>query len=184
MTVKRAVLLSIRPEWCEKIIRGKKTIEIRKTRAKIETPFKCYIYCSGKNAGRENQCWVVKSYNKDMGKTFLANGKVIGEFICDKITKAEKGTYCILPASETQMDVIDYVNYADEKPVYGWHISDLVIYDEPKELSEFSKPCPFGDCFMCKYHDDGTYWEPPCCNYEDWEEIKRPPQSWCYVEEL
>lgn len=40
-----AVLISIRPKWCEKIISGEKTIEVRKTRPKMDTPFKCYIYC-------------------------------------------------------------------------------------------------------------------------------------------
>ena len=42
----KAVLLSIRPEWCEKILGGEKTVEIRKTRPKLEPPFKCYIYCT------------------------------------------------------------------------------------------------------------------------------------------
>lgn len=42
----KAVLLSIRPEWCEKILSGEKTVEIRKTRPKLEPPFKCYIYCT------------------------------------------------------------------------------------------------------------------------------------------
>ena len=42
----KAVLISIRPEWCEKIINGQKTIEVRKTRPKMDTPFKCYIYCT------------------------------------------------------------------------------------------------------------------------------------------
>lgn len=56
-----AVLISIRPKWCEKIISGEKTIEVRKTRPKMDTPFKCYIYKCG-------------------------NGKVIGEFLCDEIS--------------------------------------------------------------------------------------------------
>ena len=42
----KAVLISIRPEWCDLIMRGKKTIEVRKTRPKLETPFKVYIYCT------------------------------------------------------------------------------------------------------------------------------------------
>ena len=46
----KAVMLSIRPKWCEKIASGEKTIEVRKTRPKLETPFKCYIY--------ETQGWV------------------------------------------------------------------------------------------------------------------------------
>ncbi len=42
----KAVMLSVRPKWCEKIASGEKTIEVRKTRPKLETPFKCYIYCT------------------------------------------------------------------------------------------------------------------------------------------
>lgn len=173
-----AVLLSIHSEWCEKIASGRKTLEIRKTRPRIEPPFKCYIYCT--NGGRllyksgynnEIHFWQIKE--RETTRDVLAengncvfNGKVIGEFTCDKVTKAERGTYCILPASETQMDVIDYVNYADEKPVYGWHISNLVIYDKPKELSEFR-----GRKLVWRGHN----------HVYDYEDMKRPPQSWCYV---
>lgn len=42
----KAVLISIRPKWCEKIISGEKTIEVRKTRPKMDTPFKCYFHLS------------------------------------------------------------------------------------------------------------------------------------------
>lgn len=36
----KAVLISIRPKWCEKIVNGKKTIEVRKTRPKQSW---CYV---------------------------------------------------------------------------------------------------------------------------------------------
>lgn len=43
----KAVLLSIRPEWCSRIFSGWKTVEIRKTRpVSLKEPFKCYIYCT------------------------------------------------------------------------------------------------------------------------------------------
>ena len=42
----KAVLISINPKRCAEIASGEKTIEIRKTATKIETPFKCYIYCT------------------------------------------------------------------------------------------------------------------------------------------
>ena len=42
--MRKAVMISIRPKWCEKIVIGEKTIEVRKTRPKLETPFECYIY--------------------------------------------------------------------------------------------------------------------------------------------
>lgn len=65
----KAVMISIRPKWCEKIARGEKTIEVRKTRPKkLKNPFKCYIYCTqGRDARRLRGSW----------------GKVIGEFTCD-----------------------------------------------------------------------------------------------------
>ena len=46
----KAVLISIRPEWVNKIISREKTVEVRKTRPNLGTPFKVYIYC--KEAGR------------------------------------------------------------------------------------------------------------------------------------
>ena len=77
------------------------------------------------------------------------------------------------------MDVLDYLEYSDGKTVYGWHISDLIIYDEPKEWSEFYKPCKWNyDCCTCEYW--GEFVEDCCLD----DSIKRPPQSWCYVEEL
>jgi len=45
----RAVILSVRPQWCELIANGQKTVEVRKNRPKIPTPFKCYIYCTKGN---------------------------------------------------------------------------------------------------------------------------------------
>lgn len=42
----KAVLMSTQPKWCELIANGKKTVEVRKTRPKLKTPFKVYIYCT------------------------------------------------------------------------------------------------------------------------------------------
>ena len=93
----KAVMLSIRPKWCEKIIIGEKTIEVRKTRPKLETPFMCYIYCtSGRpdlnipiSPERLMQDYLdtgsMKSLNCPLG-----NGKVIGEFTCERIYKIDK----------------------------------------------------------------------------------------------
>ena len=146
----KAVLISIQPKWCELIASGKKTVEVRKTKPKLETPFKCYIYCTN---WKDNTYWA----NHYKGKL----GKVIGEFVCDGIITARSGCYCKIPPVLSQVDGLDLMDYADGKPVYGWHITDLVIYDKPRELGEF---CHCG----VNYH-----FNPP---------ITRPPQSWCYVE--
>ena len=146
----KSVLISIKPKWCELIAQGKKTVEVRKTRPKMETPFKCYIYMTKGET---------LYYPWDIFGNNALNGKVIGEFVCDRISelapinRADEGIEKQACLSREQI-----VNYLRGKS-FGWHISDLVIYDKPRELKEFSKygfghPVP----------------------------LKRPPQSWMYVE--
>ena len=73
----------------------------------------------------------------------------------------------------------DLWEYGSGETLYGWHISDLVIYDEPRELSEFlriNRECWYADLGSAKRDC------PECKNAECL--ISRPPQSWCYVEEV
>lgn len=161
----KTVMLSIRPEWCEKIAQGKKTIEVRKTEPTLQPPFKCYIYQTKPKYGDWNE--------KD--------GRVIGEFVCDFILD-------IRPpyggkTEGTCLEAKELYTYAGAKPLlYGWHISELEIYDTPKELSEFRKPCIYGEkdvsCFLCDKSGYRPDMHIDCFNY-----CTRPPQSWCYVEE-
>ena len=161
----KSVLISIRPKWVEKIANGEKTIEVRKTKPKLATPFKAYIYCSqGKDARRLRGSW----------------GKVIGEFTCDRIYKIDKDSTdflfkagglsvykqaaekkCGLCVAMTDDELHGYLGHCQG---YGWHISDLRIYDEARGLSEFTGLRTFKDGFELR-------------------KINRPPQSWCYVEE-
>ena len=67
----------------------------------------------------------------------------------------------------------DFIAYGKGKRLYGWHISDLVIYDKPKELSDFSNGSSVLSFSKTK---DGFPWK--------YSGITRPPQSWGYVEEL
>ena len=64
---------------------------------------------------------------------------------------------------------------------FCWHISNLQIYDAPKKLSDFYI---FKKCNSCKE----TGYESSACIYDEDcmvpAVITRPPQSWCYVEEL
>ena len=215
----KSVLMSVQPKWCEKIahIIGKngtkpiyeKSVEIRKTRPKIETPFKCYIYCT---QGKFKDLGVIgnEMYQKRM--------KVIGEFVCDDIKPFESefvddNCYEFIASldydedgdatgfiewsndSEIPYESTDFykkccVKYEELKKYiglgindfYAWHISNLVIYDKPKELSEFKKECKL-ECDMRSLDN------PPCDKCEDLVKsfgcgrtITRPPQSWCYVE--
>lgn len=156
----KAVLLSIQPRWCDLIASGEKTIEVRKTRPAIETPFKVYIYCTN---DRKNHFWTGKRYLYVDERSHNAfdkdgNGKVIGEFICDAIIDVDCDS--IAPFDKITGNYVDKQcrlsreelwEYTGGFCAYGWHISELKIYnDQPKSLSEFG--------------------------------LKRPPQSWRYVE--
>lgn len=157
----KAVMLSIRPKWVEKISNGEKTIEVRKTRPKLDTPFKCYIYCT--QSGVALGAW---------GK----HGKVIGEFTCDRIFPinvfdnggiqnwffGHMERSCL-----TYEELTDYIG--NGRTGHGWHISDLAIYDEPIELARFH------ECSRCDY---------PFCGEQCHSPLTRPPQSWCYVEAM
>ena len=187
----KAVLISIRPQWCQKIASGEKTIEVRKTKPKLETPFKCYIYCTRdkhlafmQNASGTNliACMDVDAAIPVGGA--IGNGKVIGEFTCERIALiaydggelSSTTNAAFSPATcLTQSEIIAYIG--DKGRCYGWHISDLRIYDTPRELSEFQRATD--PCDSC--HAEYT-WE--CTDCKKWGgDIKRPPQSWCYVDD-
>lgn len=192
----KAVLMSIHPEWCEKIFNKTKTIEVRKTKPKLTPPFKVYVYMT---ATKERfPLWeYVTAYQDSKGNMVNGSQKVIGEFVCDKIIE--------LPCETTQPSWLkektclsdsQYMNYLGHKNGYGWHITEPKLYDTPKKLSDFRKPCvdKYEYCQGCKhglitippdeeeyaFYHGGYYdtFDTVCLNT-----VSRPPQSWCYVEE-
>lgn len=189
----KSVLISIQPKWCDRIADGKKTIEVRKTAPKCDVPFKCYIYATKKEylqyIFRKGE--YIFSDDHSMGKfdenIFVKNrhdwqGKVIGEFVCDEVD-----TYCCCDlgyeiSEETFNKIMltgyEFYDYGKRKTLRGWHISDLKIYDNPKELSEFVLPCRVS-CENCK---NPLYYARKC-EEKGVKCITCPPQSWCYVEE-
>lgn len=162
-----AVMISIHPKWCGLIASGQKTIEVRKTRPKLDTPFKCYIYKTMTgyvSRSKENDILVPVTY-----------GKVIGEFVCDEIIKNDIDVDgdCLWGEAQDCLTDDEFEAYIKNvNVIYGWHISALKIYDKPRELGEFwaERVCTRGmerdGCIGC------------------WDCKKKPPQSWCYVEEL
>ena len=192
----KSVLISIKPKWCELIANGKKTIEVRKTKPKCDTPFRCHIYCT-KPKMITKYVFRPEDYPENMrpqkpvfcklpdaSSPFCSvvngNSKVIGEFICNKIDRL---AVCGYDNRNTELRRIDnnltaydldydYLNkcqlspdnlkkYSNGSGLYGWYISDLVIYDKPKSIKEF-------------YHYGAVRGA----------KVTRPPQSWCYAEEL
>lgn len=201
----KAVLISIRPKWCEKIIDGEKTIEVRKTRPKLAPPFKCYIYCTLQGSNEffhDDLGGDVAKWNR--GKWWDRKGKVIGEFTCDRIdmltrTKSSgegipeyntwegdigpRKLFRIQPAAEVFraacLSEADAGDYLKGRLGYSWHISGLKTYDTPRELGELRRACP--NSWYCE--SCAMYWENNgACGNESLQ-IKRAPQSWCYMEE-
>lgn len=218
----KAVLISIRPEWCDLIVRGKKTVEVRKTRPKLETPFKVYIYCT---KAPQHLITIFRDGEETMGGE-IHHGKpefikcdkylpdsvrdktrmVIGEFICDRIsTITSPGPFSIRNEVSgcclTYDEVKKYAGWdnpavpqTELHNLYGWHISDLKIYDKPLPLSNFIPNCRHLEVEAgCRaYREHG--WSCPDQRYDlnpdgnvnmaiCQRSVKRPPQSWCYVEE-
>ncbi len=195
----KSVLISIQPKWVNKIVSGEKTLEVRKTRPKLETPFKCYIYETTAK---------YKTRLLGLNCTCQGKGKVMGEFVCDSIemVNAKCSDYgidlfyhdCMAQGCLTEREIEKYFNIPEDKDLramkgngYAWHISDLKIYDKPKDLSEFyiydgEKRRPSIDCEHKKpgySHDwclqmDGRFCNQCLC---DKKRLTRPPQSWCYV---
>lgn len=179
----KSVITSVSPRECELIASGRQTMLVRKTRPKIETPFTVYVYMT-------KHKWIFKLL------PFLKNrfAKVIGSFVCDRVDEfdSEWSEYayacaptdipCTMPMSEenaikickekgcmTLEDIIDY--FGDEEwRAYFWHISDLKIYDKPKELGEFGN---YKTEWVQWYHSDDKVFYP----------LKRMSGSWCYIDE-
>lgn len=122
------ILISIKPEWVKKILSGEKTIEVRKTKPKFAPPFTCYIYECG-------------------------TGKIVAEFVCDKIFKyTTTGVKCGEEISDEEMEKGSCLTHEHLQKyetnglscgqsfwvvgLFGWHISNLKIYDTPIDLKE------------------------------------------------
>lgn len=207
----KSVLLSIRPNWCEKIFNGEKTMEVRKTAPNLETPFTVYVYQTKikfkvKN-WQENFHSIVFTPN---GGVEDGNGKVIGSFVCDKHEVFDSAwsewaygcapydVPCAMPMSEERaikickeygcMSLDDIVKYFGDEDwtAHFWHITEPKLFDKPKMVTEFAV---YGRCaqecseydICMKYDSEETRVE--CPDFAK-APLKRAPQSWCYVEEI
>lgn len=171
----KAVMLSIQPKWCELIASGKKTVEVRKTKPKIDVPFKCYIYCTQGKDWLTSVNGVVQKPNNlvlDITKNSKVqelNGKVIGEFVCDKVVEFLNDCYDPSFMETSYLSCVGEEELCDylgtKESCYGWHITDLVIYDKPKDLCDFGEMVYNGDWYI-------------------FDRKRKAPQSWYYVDEL
>ncbi|MBR3975301.1 MAG: hypothetical protein IKJ88_05510 [Clostridia bacterium] len=185
----KSVLISIQPYWVFLIVaksmgwdaRKEKKVEVRKNFPRNENWSKvAKIYCT-KNKNSFSK--IPKEYQPLM-KKFL--GKIIGEFVCDAVISHCEMANADIAEQQGCIKREELLEYAGDKELYGWHISHLIIYDKPKELSEFFKRCDEG----C---EDCDFWKSVRVNADKYDmdcssplyghiPITRPPQSWCYVE--
>ena len=154
----------------------------------MELPFKCYIY---ETQGRTETPWI----DEDGHTIFKGRGQVIGEFVCDRIAPIVQATepYGIYDVDDDFVAQTGLVNgalwdYGKGATLYGWHISELKVYDALKPLSEFWFP---DDLYCEKELCGGCPWDQSADingEYEfdcEWRRpLRRPPQSWCYVEAM
>lgn len=200
----KSVIISIKPYWVFLIIAKtmgwnidkEKTVEVRKTCPKDNEWNKIgKIYCT---KDKQSFNCISKEYQPFMQK-FL--GKVIGEFVCNKITRI---AYCGYDNERIELNIVDknltikkldagflfrcrlsfndIEKYANGNEVYGWHISDLKLYEEPKDIGEFYRGgmLSYDDWLYGIYNGNGG----ARSSYESYKnafKLSKAPQSWCYV---
>lgn len=191
---KKSVILSIHPYFCEKIEVGEKLLEIRKNKPNIELPFKCYIY----ETKAINHKKIIVDLDGELPTTYArGRGKVIGEFICDRIEYLdmdsigvgfwENGEFIYLKdiGWNACLTRNEFIEYSKGKKLYGWHISKLKIYDKPKKLNDFYNIC-YSGCDKCEFRSWDYSYAGECkeivCTVSNKKPLARPPQSWYYVE--
>ena len=182
----KAIIKAFSPKKCEKIFNGEMTINVCKIAPKLDPPFKVYVYRTKDKGGKA-------IINKVLNSVY-SGGKVIGEFVCDRVIEY---SYQIIACAKFEVNgayVKDenrynagaclsaeemYV-YSNGKPLHGLHITAPKLYDTPKELSEFRKPDePF---HTAEINENGNVVF--CDGYKEGERLTRPPRSWFYVKEI
>lgn len=186
----KKILISIKPKYVAEILNHRKTLEIRKTAPKCELPCEVYIYCTNgreviKPSKTNPRYEKIKSYSPK-------KGCVCAKFTLNKVDKIEYhyhrtlddwdgyfiGRGALTNIGEIEIGEKACLNhkqlndYLKEREGYAWHIDQksLVIFDRPKELSEFEFPNPSGIRYIGQRAIKGL------------PSKKRPPQSWCYCE--
>lgn len=173
----KAVMASIHPKYCELIAAGYKSAEVRKNKPNLKPPFTCYIY-------QTKRTWIYKllerlDYLGIAEALGIGRGKVVGEFVCDRINPIAilDGWLVDMNDCETScLSAEEILKYSEGKRLYGWHISQLEIYERPMPIIDFHYACrkpAWSNCTLCKEAGENT------C-----KQMTKPPQSWCYVEEL
>lgn len=181
----KSLLIAIKPKWCAKIMSGEKNIEVRTSKALANAIQKLIneygyadicAYCSKSN------------YLGYISNKYVGN--VIFKFRCYKVEtiKVDEGDRLKRLWSQTMIEdtllkcscltQAQMYDYLKDKNGFAIHISNLEIFDRPKELSEF---------YTTKLDEDLTKRFDNSIQLENgtWvKPITKAPQNFCYVEVL
>ena len=164
--MKKAILISVRPEGVKKIIDREKIIEIRKTAPKCELPVDVYVYCTkGKHKRYMDTLYRCAGFLKCSPYDEQLNGKVVAKFTLESYLFIGFHKFPGLPLSYIHQDGFESFDAHERACIctkeiaeylklnrlgYSWHISNLEVFYKQKKLSDFG--------------------------------LKRAPQDWQYVE--
>ena len=202
----KSILISIQPKWVAKILNGEKTIEVRKTCPQVFKNLKpyegcsidVYIYCTKtkilgniiKVGSQENSDLFGKNSITGINKGFIRKGdidlqgKVVAKFTLNKCQEWHNYSWQTITECGCVSDNELREYSKNHKSLYIWHIDNLVIFDEPKELSEFY-PYEYNEkrCEHCLYHyydygEEGCYMQ----NEKSHCALTKAPESWQFIE--
>lgn len=191
----KAIMIAIKPKYCELIMNGEKTIEVRKNKALATAIQKLidkygyadiYVYCSKDKSliytdgidgkGDYVDYKYYESYKGD--KNDIGSGKVLFKFRCCALTEIKPKRPALSGLPITNYNVNKNVimqlsclssceldNYLKGDAGYAIHIGNLEIFDKPKELREFYNIVPS----KLPLTRDIKY-------------LTKAPQNFCYVE--
>lgn len=133
MNETRAVIMSLHPKWCNAILEGRKTREVRKRAPLRTTPYKVYLYCTKPNTDDPGE--LLEIHNHDNGQIYRGNGKIVGEATCVSTVDLHRPFQSTLGTCLTAKELYEYAGPNDKLSYMV--LENPITYDKPKELSEF-----------------------------------------------
>jgi len=185
------IIKSYKPDKLAKILNGEIIIDIAKTFPK-ELPCEVFMYCAKKESLKRisGNGFILVRF---IGAYKELNGLVVGKFTVEKVDVIEYETIedysgdiedvCMNNQEYEKLCKNAYLDY-EEMNAYSnggnllaLHITNLVIFDEPKKLSDYYNPNLYMTLSeICKYEKNTG----DLSSYR----IHKAPQSWQYVKEV
>lgn len=186
--MKKAILISIQPEWVAKILNGEKTIEIRKNYPKCDLPVDVYIYCTKKSD-------LFKSYIR-MGyftnhssaddMEYNGKGKVVAKFTLNRVSKiygreTTFGERYYIKTKE-HMSGVDMLNAHNKLRVdAGFHYDTFLGNYFDNKLGELKYEREQEHLVGYAWHIDNLIIKETPLPLQPYFDLDKAPQSWQYI---